>query len=319
MKSLMLALALLSGIQVNASTIDTYSMPLTGAQTEENITLNTVQTRTEYRNESVARTCFRTVRDGYHTVCRQEPESYCYEDHMSRRICSTRYVNRCHSEARYRQEPYTCYETVTIPYEVFSHNVKANVNVKVVNVPGTIEAPHNTCGINFHLEGSFFKASAECSEFIVLAKQTAQEERIGNTVIQNRSMNITLLDAQKLTAPVKGGIAEMRLEGQTLVFRTGDLTKNPNFSLKLFIERRKLLKGDETLINRNLTMSEYSFEKINESYGLVKINLSKLIGGINDKKKHVLKIDLNVEADLTGAINSKLPSFNATESITVNN
>ncbi len=319
MKSLILALALISGFQAHASTIDAYTLPIVGVQTEENVTLNAVQTRTEYRNETVARTCFRTVNDGYRTVCHQVPENYCYEDHMSRRICSTRYVNRCHTEPQYRQEAYTCYQTVSVPYEVFSHNVKANVNVKVSNVPGDVQAPHNTCGINFTLEGSLFRAGAECSEFIVLAKQTAEEERSGNTVIQNRTMNITLLDAQKITAPVKGGIAEMRLEGQTLVLRTGDLTKNPNFSLKLFVERRKLLKGDETLINRNLIPSEYSFEKINEDYGLVKINLQKLVGGINDKKKHVLRVDLNVVADFTGAINSRLPSLSASETITVNN
>lgn len=319
MKSLMLALTLISGLQANASTIDGYTLPLTGVQTEENVTLNAVQTRTEYRNETVARTCFRTVNDGYRTVCNQVPENYCYEDHMSRRICSTRYVNRCYTEPQYRQEAYTCYQTVSVPYEVFSHNVKANVNVKVSKVPGDIQAPHNTCGLNFVLEGSQFSANASCSEFIVLAKQTANEERSGNTVIQNRTMDITLLDAQKLSAPVKGGIAEMRLEGQTLVFRTGDLTKNPNFSLKLFVERRKLFKDDETLINRNLAPSEYSFEKINEDFGLVRVNLGKVVGGINDKKKHVIKVDLNVAADLNGAINTRLPVLNASESITVHN
>lgn len=318
MKSLMLALALISGFNTHASTMDGYTLPITGVQTEENFTMNAVQTRTEYRNETVARTCYRTVQDGYRTVCRQEPETYCYEDHMSRRICNTRYVNRCHSEIQYRQEAYTCYQTVSVAYEVFSHNVKANVNVKVSNVPGNVQAPHNTCAIDFTLDGDKFKSTANCAEFIILAKKTADETRQGDTVVQNRSLDLTLLDAKKLAAPVKGGIAEMRLEGQTLVFRTGDLTKNPNFSLKLFVERRKLFKGDETLINRNLAPTEYSFEKINEDFGIVKINLAKLIGGINKEKKHVLRVNLNVAADLSGAINSALPNLSAAESMTVN-
>lgn len=317
MKKLILALGLLSTLNAFASTVDGYSLPITGVQTEENFTMNTVQTRTEYRNETVAKTCFRTVFDGYQTMCRQEPETYCYEDHMSRRICSTRYVNRCYTEPRYRQEAYTCYQTISVPYEVFSNNVKANVKVKIANNTG-VQAPHNTCNLNFTLEGAAFRANASCSEFIVLAKQSADERREGSTVIQERVLDLTLVDAKKLAAPVKGGIAEMRLEGQTLVLRTGDLTKNSNFSLKLFVERRKFLSSDETLINRNLAPSEYSFEKINEDFGLVKINLSKLIGGINAKKKHVLKVDLNVAADLNGSLNTSLPSLSASESITVN-
>ncbi|AUN99831.1 hypothetical protein DOM21_01615 [Bacteriovorax stolpii] len=317
MKQLMLALGLLSAFNAFASTVDGYSLPITGIQTEENFTLNAVQTRTEYRNETVARTCFRTVFDGYQTVCRQEPETYCYEDHMSRRICSTRYVNRCSSEARYRQEAYTCYQTISVPYEVPSNNVKANVKVKVTNTPGVL-APHNSCNLNSTLEGSSFRVNASCSEFIVLAKQSADESRVGDTVIQNRVLDLTLIDAKKLTAPVKGGIGEMRLEGQTLVLRTGDLTKNSNFSLKLFVERRKLLGSDDTLINRNLAPSEYSFEKTGEDFGLVKINLSSLVGGINTKKKHVIRVNLNVAADLTGALNTSLPSLSAEESITVN-
>lgn len=318
MKKLILALGLLGAFNAFASTVDGYSLPIVGVQTEENFTMNTVQTRTEYRSETVAKTCFRTVFDGYQTVCRQEPETYCYEDHMSRRICSTRYVNRCYSEARYRQEAYTCYQTISVPYEVFSNNVKANVKVKVSSVPGDVQAPHNTCNLNFTLEGAAFRANASCSEFVVLARQSANERREGNTVVQDRVLDLTLVDAKKLSAPVKGGIAEMRLEGQTLVLRTGDLTKNPNFSLKLFVERRKFLSSDETLINRNLAPSEYSFEKINDDFGLVKINLSKLIGGINAKKKHVLRVDLNVAADLNGALNTTLPTLSASESITVN-
>ncbi len=318
MKQLILALGLLSAFNAFASTVDGYSLPITGVQTEENFSLNAVQTRTEYRNETVAKTCFRTVNDGYQNVCRQEPEVVCYEDHMSRRICNTRFVTRCYSEVRYRQEAYTCYQTVTIPYEVFSHNVKANVKVKVTNTPGVF-APHNSCALNSTLEGSSFRVNASCSEFIVLAKQSADESRVADTVIQNRVLDLTLIDSQKLTAPVKGGVAQMRLEGQTLVFRTGDLTKNPNFSLKLYVQRRKLLSSDETLINRNLAPSEYTFEKISEDFGLVKVNLSKLLGGINDKKKHVIRVNLNVAADLTGALNTSLPSLSAEESITVNN
>lgn len=316
MKSLMLVLALLAGFNAFASTIDGYTLPLTGAQTEENFTMNTVQTRTEYRNETQANTCFRTVLAGYRTECREEPTVFCYNDPRHGQICTTRYERHCYTVPDYRQEAYTCYQTVRVPYEVFSNNVRANVNVKVTKTPG--EVVNNACGIDFTLTGSLFKSVANCAEFIVLAKNTNEESRVGDTVVQDRKVELTLLDAATISAPTKNGIREMRMEGQTLVFKTGDLTKNPNFTLKLFVERRKLLKGDDTLINRTLAPSEYSFEKITADSGLVKINLSNLFGGINKKRKHVLKVGLNVVIDTTGSINATLPALSASESITVN-
>lgn len=315
MKSFLLALSLLAGINVQASTIDAYSLSLVGVQAEENFTMNSVQTRTEYRTETVAKTCFRTVSDGYQRECRSYPEQRCYEDSMSRRICRTEYVNRCSDEIRYRTEAYTCYQNVSVPYEVFNNNVKANV---IVKVSAPVQPTASACAVNFTLNGSSFKAVANCADYVVLAKQTAEESRVGDTVVQTRTLNLTLVDAKTVAAPVKGGIREMKLEGQTLSFKTGDLAKNSNISLKLFVERRKLF-GDDTLINRNLVPTEYSFEKTGENEGVVKVNLTKLMGGINASKKHAIRVDLNVIADFSSAINSSLPNLSASESIIVNN
>lgn len=318
MKSFILALALLTGLNVHASTTDGYSLPINGQQSVENFTLNTTQTRTEYRTETVANTCWRTVFAGYRQVCRQEPITSCWPGPNGRQVCDTRWVTQCYQEPQYRQESYTCYKTISVPYEVFSNYVKANVNVKLPNVPAGSQLPQETCNIDFTLTGGNFSSFANCPEFIVIAKRSADESRIGQTIVQDRKFEISLLDAKTVAAPVKGGIGEMRLEGQNLVFRTGDLTKNTNFSLKLFVERRKLLKGDETLINRHLAPGEYSFEKISDEHGTVKINLSKLFGGINVKRKHVLKVDINVLTSTANSINSTLPNLSASESITVN-
>jgi hypothetical protein len=318
MKSLLLALALITGLNAHASTIDGYSLPINGQQSVENFTLNAVQTRTEYRSETQANTCWRTVFAGYRQVCRQEPVTSCWPGPDGRQFCDTRWITQCYQEAQYRQEAYTCYQTVQIPYEVFNNYVRALVSVKLPNIPTGSSLPQQTCNIDFRLEGGSFSSYANCSEFIVIASRTSTESREDQTVIQDRKFDITLLDAKTVTAPVRGGIGEMRLEGQTLVFRTGDLTKNPNFSLKLFVERRKLLKGDETLINRNLAPGEYTFEKTSDDYGTVRISLSKLFGGINAKRKHLLKVDINVLTDTANSINPSLPSMSASESIVVN-
>jgi hypothetical protein len=317
MKSFMLALALMAGISAHASTADSYSIPLTGAQSEDNFTMSAVQTKTEYRKETVANTCWRTVVDGYQTVCYPGgPQVICRPDGF----CTTGPIAgpQCSQEIRYRQEAYTCYQTVSTPYEVFSNNVKANVSVKVTNVPTGAQAPTKDCSLDFSLFGNSFNPVAHCSDFIVLAKQTYASEVQGDTVTQNRALDITLLDAKVVSAPTRNGITEMKFSGQTVSFKTGDLTKNPNFSLKLFVQRRKLLQSDETLINRALTSSEYTFEKTSDGAGIVKINLGKLIDGINAKRKHVIKVDLNVLTSTQGSLNAQLPALSATESITVN-
>jgi hypothetical protein len=318
MKSLILALALIAGFNAHASTTDGYSLPINGQQSVENFTLNTVQTRTEYRQETVANTCWRTVFAGYRQVCRQEPITRCWVGHDGRQVCSTQWITQCHQEPQYRQEAYTCYQTISVPYEVFNNYVKALVNVKLPNVPAGSNLPQQTCDINFTLEGGNFSSLANCPEFIVIAQRSSSESREGQTVIQDRKFDVTLLDAKVVAAPVKGGIGEMRMEGQTLVFRTGDLNKNKNFSLKLFVERRKLLKGDETLINRNLAPQEYTFSKTSDEFGVVRINLGNLVGGINKKRKHVIRVDINVLTSTANSINSSLPTLSASESITVN-
>ncbi len=318
MKTLLIALCLTLSLSVSlsasASTLDGYSIPLISNDPEVNFVLNTIQTRTEYKNETVAKTCYRTVQDGYRNHCEYYPEVVCHEDRHSRRICTTHNVYRCHSEPVYRQVPYTCYETVRVPYEVFNYNVKANVNVK----KSTMVSTNNSCELLFTLEGQSLRANTACAELIVLARKTSTERREGSTVIQDHNYVLDLLNAADIAAPVDGGIVDMRLEGQHLVFRTGDLTRNSNFSLKLSVERKKFLKNDVVLINRNLTSTEYSFEKLNDRYGIVKINLASLIGSVDVKKKHVFRVNLDVKLDRSSILNNPLPVLSADSSLTVN-
>lgn len=315
MKSMMLALsfALATMLSANASTADSYSLPLVNNDPQINFTLNTVQTRTEYRNESVAKTCYRTEFDGYRNVCQYYPETYCYEDRMSRRICETRSVYRCHSEPVYRTVPYTCYETVRVPYEVFSHNVKSNVTVNKSS-----DLNLDNCEVRFVQVGESLKAEGSCASHLIFGKRNATERREGNTLIQDYVYNLTFANTAELIAPVSKGISNMRVEGQNLVFKTGDLTKNSQFNLRLFVERRKFLREDETLVNRVLNPGEFSFTKTSESQGEVRIDLSKLFGGINSKKKHVFKVNLDVITDRASILNTVQPEFSANDSLTIN-
>ena len=110
----------------------------------------------------------------------------------------------------------------------------------------------------------------------------------------------------------------MKVEDHVLTFRTGDLTKNPNFSLKLYVEKKHFFKKDEVLIDRILTSTEFESYKISDEYSIVKVNLDKLLGGFDEKKKHEIKVSLNVNLE-SGIILSKIPTLNVDSSITVDN
>ncbi|MGZ3787135.1 MAG: hypothetical protein ACXVLQ_01360 [Bacteriovorax sp.] len=320
MKTIMMILSMATA-SAFASTIDGHRIPVFGTEAEENFSLATTQTRIAYRQDSVARTCYRTELAGYRNVCDYYPEVRCYETRDSARVCQTVPVPRCQPVADYRQVPYTCYQTVSTPYEVVDHQVKANFNVKITKAPKEPTDPTGaSCSLGFIMEGEMLKSSADCNDYLVLSTENKKTDidQMG-TIVHNYDVAVKLLDTADTLAPLEGGIGDLHLEGHTLAFRTGDLSKNANFSLKLFIERKHLLKGNETLIDRNITASEYAFEKINGRFGIVKVNLDKLLGGLNDKKKHVIKVNMNVALPAGTLLNTKAPALNAEASITVKN
>ena len=110
----------------------------------------------------------------------------------------------------------------------------------------------------------------------------------------------------------------MHVEGNNLVVQTGTLTGASNFSLKLYVERKKLLQSDVVLIDRILRANEFSYEAIDGRVGLVRINLNKILGGFESNKRHVIKLNLDIRTD-SGIIinNGALPSLHQEASITI--
>ena len=318
MKLLILAMTLISGFNSNASTLDEYTLPLSALQSEENFVLNATQTKIEYRQETVSKNCSRKVAIGYEQSCDLEPITKCETSSNGKQFgCKTVWETQCAPKPKYQEETYICSEIASVAYEVFNNNTKALVNVKLANSSEGTNFSQKNCDLNFRLNGNDFYPSANCSDFIVIAPRTKVESRDGDTIIQDHKLNVSLLDAKIITAPVKNGIKEMRVEDQYLVFKTGDLTKNKNFSLKLFVEN-KSLKGATTLINRNLAPQEYTFEKTSDETGIVKIDLANLISGIKMNKKHMLKVDIKVLTNITNSINTYLPALSASEAIIIN-
>jgi len=365
----LLAIALMTSLATTsfASTSDFHTVIVENNEKQDNFSLNTVTTRTEYRTEVVQSTCYRQEIVGYRRVCyprltlnkiigldpknvvvgphpapgphprdprdppperkpdpRPEPRPNPRpnprpEPRPNPRPNPNPYPNPrpqppvCYDEPIYREVAYSCLKTISVPYEVVDHESRANVEVKMSAAPATKPQSGN-CGIGFVLTGDNFSASNSCREYLAVALIGRQE----NGSVKNYSYFINLFDAEKLFAPLAGGLADLQVNGSTLLVRTGDLRANSNFSLKLYVERKRFLKDDIVLINRVLAPTEFSYQPENERTGLVKINLDKVLGGFEEGKKHVIKVDLDLALPQGSIINgSPLPQLHQQATTTV--
>jgi hypothetical protein len=326
--------------QVIAS-VDFHQVAIQNDGTFDSFGLTAIATRTEYRTEQVQSTCYDRVFDGYERVC----ERYNFNNNFLSVNDQTDppvgphpapgphprdprdpppetkpgrggggYEPRdpiCREEARYRTVAYSCIETVSVPYEVYDHEAFANVDVKISATP--MSRPHTpNCGIDFVLDGDFLSAVNKCQDYIAVAQVTKN----GRGYSTNYSYDINLFDTAKVLAPLKGGLANMHVEGNYLVFKTGTITNANNVSLKLFIERNRSLASDITLINRKLLATEFSYQAIDDKTGNVKINLNNLVGGLNDRK-YTISVAMDVALPAGSILKgNSFPSLHQENSIT---
>lgn len=329
--SLMLS-ALLFTMNAYAVSNDDYSLNLSGSERNENFTLKTSTTKTIYERATVADTCYRDVQSGYNRSCIDRPQTYCRDVFEPprrpppgygiptpggyRRVCETRYETFCSTNPNYVREAYTCYQEKTVPRTVFGGYVTSIVNVNIANKTNGNTA--NDCSINFSQVDENFSVNPNCRDFIIVKnKELTVKNYSGENVTYTRNFELTLLDATQILAPVSEGIGELRLDGQNLLFRTGNLTTNKNYEMILKVVKKNLIKKDETLINRNLAPGEYSFTQNDSQSGIVRINLDRMFGGIDASKKHEVQVTIRVLDNLNNAINLGSLSTEATKKITI--
>jgi hypothetical protein len=321
-----------------ASTTDSHLVRIDGQESREGFSLYTTTTRTEYRTQTVERICYRTIIDGYRRVCNRysdivqprpprdprdpnrplPPRDPHYPNPRPEPRPEPRPIPRppvCYDEPIYRTVPYTCYETINTPYEVIDHNTVSNLNV--ILTPAESINNNTTCNLNFEAIGDNVSAQTNCNEILAISNSTLAVGYDRGTRMQNIDYSIKLFDRQKLIAPLAGGLANMHLEGQNLVVVTGDLNNSKNFNLKLFVERRKFLRDDEVILNRTLQPTEFSFEANGGNTGLLKIDLARLLGGINTSKKHKIKLQLDVVLPAGNILNTNGVNTHQESEITV--
>jgi hypothetical protein len=219
----------------------------------------------------------------------------------------------CYDEPIYREVAYSCMKTISVPYEVVDHESTANVQIKLSAAPQSKPQTGN-CGINFALQGDNFQASNSCREYLAVGIVGRQQ----NGSVTNYSYFINLFDAERIFAPLAGGLTDLHVEGSTLLVRTGDIRANQNFALKLYVERKRFLKSDVVLINRVLKAEEFSYQPGDARTGFVRIDLDKVLGGFEEGKKHNIKVDLDLALPAGSVINgSPIPQLHQEASTTV--
>lgn len=319
--------SLLLSASAFASTIDSHSLPVSGpmSQSNDSFSLFTTQTRTEYRYEQEARTCFRTELVGYQTVCDRladvqrpmpghepgrEPREPGREPNPRPMPVPPRPVPVCHQEPVYRTVPYTCYETVRIPYEVIDHQTVSNFDVKITNNSSVQTA--DQCFVNFIANGDYVSSTTACNDLLAIANSRVSTGYDRGNKIQNFNYDVTLYNKAEMLGALNGGLANLHMDGQKVVFATGDLNAAKNFTLRIFVERRRFLKSDETLIDRALAPNEFV-----SNGNTTSIDLGKLLGGINTSKKHKIKVQLDVSLPAGSVLNTGVPSLHQESEITV--
>lgn len=108
MKAWLMALGFLLTTVSVANSRDSKTTMFAGAGVAS-FDLKADKTHTEYRQVVEPRTCYRRVLAGYQTQC--NPSGQCYQVPV------------------YRTMPYTCYVTVSVPYEVYDYTVEAKVTL----------------------------------------------------------------------------------------------------------------------------------------------------------------------------------------------
>jgi hypothetical protein len=170
-----------------ASTVDTESVRFDGSARELSMQLKAEETRTEYRSETVARTCYRTVMAGHRRVCRRPTPTQ---------------PGQCWSEPIYRTVPYTCYETVRVPYQVFENYVDANVAINFGEVPAGFTPNEN---ITATLSGDRLTLTSVGTKTLVLEVSNLIENRrmVGNTEMLDVVAAVKFHDAAAVKRALK--------------------------------------------------------------------------------------------------------------------
>lgn len=246
-----------------SQSLDTQTFIYDGSSNSKELILRTEKMRTEYRTEERTSTCYREQILRFKVVCSG------YQGGAGQRRAGTGQV--CNTIPVYGTVPYTCVETVKIPFEVKDYDVEARViiNVKKASTEMTVGEKFTVTLVGDKLS---FDVLGSKKFFIVQKKQDIASRFKGSVKALNALLEVELVEV----APIKKSLnqlGELDLVNDSLNFSMGELA-NIGFSLK--IEKLKLLSKDSVVIDRKLSASEVEVSHSSNFKSNLSINMRNL-------------------------------------------
>ncbi|OUR94209.1 hypothetical protein A9Q84_18070 [Halobacteriovorax marinus] len=316
MKGFILLLAFSFSIFASASTDDYLSFTYSGDQNNQSFELSTEKTHTEYRYEQRAKTCYRQVLVGHDRRCHWEQVPVCRINNRGRRVCYYEDRRVCRSYPIYRREAYTCYERVTIPFEVFDYFVDTNVHFNFEHNQDSSVAPLENFVFGITGDSDYLRETTS-GKFLIYARQSRRLTGAGERRSLDISYNMRLEEIAGNFTPVLHGITQMNVSGEELYFEMGDFTSADPLEIRLKVKRKKF-GSDPVLMNRVLNVAEYTKQSLNDSRARVRIDLAELLPKMKFGKKHEITVTIRLRKNIDEVINrSDIPKLSHSREITI--
>ncbi len=245
-----------------ASSVDTKTFVYDGSQNSVELILRAEKTHTEYRTEDQRTTCYRTEVVGHTTICSGGsygpgfPRPYPgpgYPRGPGYPYPGPHYPRQCHSQPVLRTVPYSCIQTVRIPFEVKDFDVDARVIIDVTKL-----SPEATSGETFKvtLKGDELSYSVVGSKkfFIVKKKQDVRSTMNGSVKMIDGVLAAELIEAAPVLKAIK--MTDISIENGVLNFGIGQVESRANLGFALKVVKVKTFGSDTVILDRELLASE---------------------------------------------------------------
>lgn len=242
MKMLIGLLAFAMSFATVASTGETKSFVFDGSQNSVELLLRAEKTHTEYRYDQVHTTCYRTEIVGYRRICQGGGYPRPYPGPGP--------VGHCYMQPVYRTIPYSCIETVRVPFEVKDYDVDARVMLDISKVSSLVST--ETFKVSLMGDKLGITASGSKLFFLVLKKQKVDERMSGSVKFLDASYSVEMVEAASALKALT--MTSISVKNSLLKFNIGPTSEDIAYSLK--IKRKKTLASDPVLFDRELNASE---------------------------------------------------------------
>lgn len=241
-----------------ASSVDTKTFVYDGSQNSVELILRAEKTHTEYRTEDQRTTCYRTEVVGHTTICTGGSYGPGYPGPGYPRgpgypYPGPHYPRQCQTQPVLRTVPYSCIQTVRIPFEVKDFDVDARVIIDVTKI-----SPEATSGETFKvtLNGDELSYSVVGSKkfFIIKKKQDVRSTMNGSVKMIDGVLAAELIEAAPVLKAIK--MTDISIENGVLNFGIGQVESRANLGFALKVLKVKTFGSDTVILDRELLASE---------------------------------------------------------------